>query len=178
MNDEKMQLRAIDKNALPVIFSVKISGGSATEAMHQMAVYAKTQFEKRKIKLLVNEIQAKEHLVEYHNYLKLESFEQAQLLAPYANCSKLITESINLEKNYVGGFIKLTEMAGRRKDRTYSLLYALYYTRMLETELRKNTQKQDYSKLFANNKGSNTKTNMFGSKQQNPFGGTKKLFGR
>jgi len=177
MNDEKMQERSIDKNALPIVFSVKVAGAGATETMHQMVSYAKTQFEKKKIKLLVSEINAKEYLVEHHNYLKLESYEQAQLLAPYANCSKLINESINLEKNYVGGFIKLTEMPGRRKDRTYSLLYALYYIRMLELELRKETNKQDYSKLFSSS-SNNTKKNIFGSKQQNPFGGKKNYFGR
>jgi hypothetical protein len=132
MNDDKMKERAIDKNALPIIHSIKVSGGNAIETMHQMYVYAKTQFEKRKIKLPVSEISAKDYLIEQYNYANLEIEEQAELLSIYINCSKLINEAINLEKEYKRGFIKLNEMAGRRKDRIYSLLYGLYYARMLE----------------------------------------------
>jgi hypothetical protein len=135
MNDEKMQDRAMDKKAIPIIYSVKVSGGSAIETMHQMYVYTKTQFEKRKIKLLVNEIKGKEYLVENCNYPMLEASEQARLMAPFGNCTKLITEAINLEKEFKGGYIKLTEPAGKRKDRTSSLLYAMAYIRILETKL-------------------------------------------
>ena len=180
MNDESMQIRAIDKKALPIIYSVKVSGGSAVETMHQMYVYAKGQFEKRKIKLPVSEIKAKDYLVEQHNYLRLESFDQARLLATYANCSRLITESINLEKEYKGGFIKLSELPGKRKDRIYSLLYGLYYVRMLESELQGKNNKVDYSKLIIASAGksqSNNPNNYFGNKFQG-FGNRSSSFRR
>jgi hypothetical protein len=163
MNDESMQIRAIDKKALPIIYSVKVAGGSATETMHQMYVYAKAQFEKKKIKLPVGEIKAKEYLVEQHNYMKLESFDQARLMALYGNCTRLITESINLEKEYKGGFIKLNEMVGKRKDRIYSLLYGLYYVRMLESQLQNKNNATDYSKLIAVGSGNSTNTTRFNS---------------
>jgi hypothetical protein len=164
MNDASMQERSIDKNALPIIYSVKVAGGSALEVMHQMYVYAKGQFEKKKIKLPVNEFTAKEYLIEQHNYLKLESYEQARLISTYANCTKLINESINLEKEYKGGFIKLSELSGKRKDRIYSLLYGLSYVRILESELQQKTKTynlNDYIASSNNTQDSKTTVNPF-----------------
>jgi hypothetical protein len=170
MNDEKMQERAIDKKALPIIYSIKVAGASANEVMHQMAVYTKTQFEKKKIKLLVSEIEAKEYLVEQHNYLKLESFDQARLIAAYYQVSKIISEAINLEKEYRSGFIKLTEMPGRRKDRISALMYGLYYVRILESDLQTENTTQDFSSLFNRNFNNyNNKTTPFGITTKNPF---------
>ena len=149
VNDDKMQERAIDKKALPIIYSVEVAGGSALETMHQMYVYTKAQFEKRKIKLFVNEIKGKEYLTEQYNYINLDSYEQAQMIMPYINCSKLIMESINLEKEYKGGFIKLTEAPGKRKDRIYSLLYGLAYARILEMKLQDNSHDKDHDFVFS-----------------------------
>jgi len=136
MNDEDMQERAFDKNAIPVIYSIKATGINGAKINHEMAMYTKTQFEKRKIKLLCNEIEGKDYMIEKHDLMKLDSSEYARLIAPYYNTTKLITEMINLEMEIKSGYIKLTEPAGKRKDRYSSLAYGLYFIKQLEAKLR------------------------------------------
>lgn len=135
-NDEKMQDRAYDKDALPVIYSIKVTGANATQTNHEMAIYTKTQFEKRKIKLLVNEIEGREYILDNQQSLKLDDTDIARLNACYFQTTRLITEMINLEMEVRSGFIKLTEPAGHRKDRYSSLAYGLYYIKQKEMELR------------------------------------------
>jgi len=135
-NDEKMQDRAYDKNALPVIYSIKVTGANAAQTNHEMAVYTKTQFEKGRIKLLVNEVEGREYILDNQQSLKLTEEDIARLNACYFQTTRLITEMINLEMEVRSGFIKLTEPAGHRKDRYSSLAYGLYYIKQKEMELR------------------------------------------
>lgn len=135
-NDEKMSDRAYEKNALPVIYSIKVSGANAAQTNHEMAVYTKSQFEKRKIKLLINEIEAREYILDNQKSLKLTEDDISRLNAVYFQTTRLINEMINLEMEIRGGFIKLSEPAGQRKDRYSSLAYGLYYIKQKEMELR------------------------------------------
>ena len=136
LNDERMQERAFDRNALPLIYSIKVAGGSGAATNHEMAVYTKAQFQQKKVKLLCNEFEGKEYMSEKHNLLKVESFEVARLLAPYVQTSRLINEMINLEMELRSGWIKLQEPSGHRKDRYSSLSYCLYYIKQFEADLR------------------------------------------
>ena len=135
-NDEKMQDRAYDKNALPVIYSIKVTGANAAQTNHEMAVYTKTQFEKGRIKLLANEVEGREYILDNQQSLKLTEEDIARLNACYFQTTRLITEMINLEVEVRSGFIKLTEPSGHRKDRYSSLAYGLYYIKQKEMELR------------------------------------------
>jgi hypothetical protein len=138
MNDEnKGIIRAIDKDAIPIVYSVTTSGASANAVLHDMYTYAKGQFERKKIRMLITELEARDFLTENYNFLKMDAYEQSRLLVPYFHVSKLISELTNLESEIKSGFIKLTEPSGKRKDRAMSLLYGLYYLKILESDLKK-----------------------------------------
>ena len=143
MNDDKMQERAYDKNAVPLIFSIKVAGASALQVGHEMNTYTKTQFEKKKIKLLCSEIQGRDYLLDNKDSLKLDIDENARIIANYFQTTRLIHEMINLEMEIKGGYIKLTEPAGHRKDRFSSLSYCLYYIKLKEAELRVSKDESD-----------------------------------
>ena len=136
MNDDRMQERAYDKNAVPLIYSIKVAGATALQTGHEMNTYVKTQFEKNKIKLLCSEIEGRDYLMDNKDSLKLDKDETARMVASYFQTTRLIHEMINLEMEIKGGFIKLTEPSGHRKDRWSSLAYSLYFIKLKEAELR------------------------------------------
>jgi hypothetical protein len=144
MNDEEKNIvRSIDKDALPVVYSVKTAGGNAGAVLHDMYTYAKGQFERKKIRLLTNELEARDYLTENYNLIKMNSEEQAKLIVPYFQVTRLVTELTNLESEIRSGFIKLIEPPGKRKDRAMSLIYGLYYFKILESELKQKDTRSD-----------------------------------
>jgi hypothetical protein len=143
-DDEKMKMRSKDPNALPVIYSVK----ATSESNHKMAVDLKTCFEKKKLKLLVSEIEAKDYLIDHKNFMNLEVEEQNKLLYPYIQTSLLINEVVNLEAEIKNGFIKLTEVGRARKDRYSSLAYTNYFASILEKDLIVYDREEDLSGYF------------------------------
>lgn len=136
MNDEKMQERAFDRNAVPLIYSMKVAGGSGAQTNHEMATYTKAQFQQKKIRLLCDEMQGRDFMIDKHSLHKMDSYDVARHLAPYVQTSRLINEMINLEMETRSGYIKLVEPAGHKKDRYSSLAYSLYYIKLLEAQLR------------------------------------------
>lgn len=100
-----------------------------------MATSLRNCFQKKKIKLLQNEIEGKEFLVDKMNYSSLSPEDQATLLRPYIQTTALVNEMVNLEGDTSGGFVKVKEIGKNRKDRYSSLAYANYYADILEKEL-------------------------------------------
>ncbi len=149
MNDEKMQERAFDKNAIPLIFSIKIAGTTGSQLNHEMAIYTKTQFEKNKIKLLCSEVEGRDYLINNEKSLKLSDEEKNRMIASYFQTTRLIHELINLEMETRGGYIKLIEPSGQRKDRFSSLVYAMYYVKVLEADLRLDKEDIDEFSLLS-----------------------------
>lgn len=147
MNDDKMQERAFDKDALPLIFSIKVAGMSGSQTNHEMAMYTKSQFEKRAVKLLCTEIEGRDYILENENSLKLDSDESDRMVLAYLHTTLLVHEMISLEAEVKNGFMKLTEPAGHRKDRYSSLSYALHFIKGLETDLRVKKD-DDYDFVF------------------------------
>lgn len=145
MNDDKMQERAFDKNAVPVIYSIKVAGNTALQIQHEMNTYVKSQFSKNKIKLLCSEVEGRDYLLDSQESLKLTQNEINRIIAAYFQTTRLIHEMINLEMEAKSGYIKLTEPAGHRKDRYTSLAYGLFYIKQKELELR---VKEDNSNLL------------------------------
>ena len=136
MNDDKMKERAFDPNAVPLIQSIKVAGSSGAQTNHEMATYTKTQFEQKKIKLLCSEIEGKEYMIENHKLMNMDGAKAARMIVPYFQTSRLINEMINLEMQTGGGYIKLVEPSGHRKDRYSSLSYCLYFIKGLESVMR------------------------------------------
>jgi len=144
-NNEEMRSRALDEYALPVIYSVKVV---SQQVNHEMAMFLKTCFEKRKIKLLVDEIKGREYLQEVNkDYIKRSPEEQAKFEIPYIQTSALVNELVNLEYELRNGYVKVKEVGTRKKDRYSSLAYAMYLSKILESDLSKteeSTNAMDY----------------------------------
>lgn len=138
MNDENMKDRALDKSALPIVFSIK----AGAESNHEMAMMTRALFEKKKIKLLVNEIDGKDHLTDKHNYLEIDGEQKANLILPYIQTTMLVNEMINLEYEINNGKVKVYETGRNRKDRYSSLGYGIYYSvKVLEARLKEKKKK-------------------------------------
>ena len=77
-----------------------------------------------------------------YEFYKIDNGEdRARILNPYAQTKVFINEAINLQQYIQGGYIKLKEKSGRRKDRVMALIYGLWYSKILEDEL--NNQPND-----------------------------------
>ena len=139
-NDDKMAERG-NKNALKCIYSIK----ATAESNHIMHTAFKTDLERKRIQLLVDDVRAKEVYSEKASFLKLQPEEQGRLLKPYLETTIFINETIALETSIVsGGFIKLSERNNKaRKDRYSSRLYCNYVARLLE---KKNLNKEKKKK--------------------------------
>ncbi|WP_405169308.1 hypothetical protein [Paenibacillus sp. FSL H3-0286] len=134
MNNEEMKNRALDKNALPIIFSIKVT---KAELNHEIAMNLKTSFEKKSLKLLVGDVQGREHLIEKFSYHSKSVEEQIQLMKPYIQTTILVNEMVNLEYEIKNGYVKLFEVGRSRKDRYSSLAYCNYFAKTLEAKLKK-----------------------------------------
>lgn len=130
MNNESMASRA-DKGAIKNIYSIKVV---QAEVNHRIATSLRSAFEKNRIKLLVDEIKARDHLNDTKDFEIKSDHEKSLLLRPYIQTTALINEMVNLEYEIRGGFIKLKEIGRNRKDRFSSLAYANHYADVLEEE--------------------------------------------
>lgn len=133
-NNDKMSSRSLNKNGIPCIFSMKVV---QAEVNHQICTGLKNDLQKKKIKLLMNDIEAKSYLMDKHNFHLKAPEEQAMMLRSYVQTSALVNELVNLEWKVSGGFFKVYETGRNRKDRYSSLGYANYYAKILEEKLKK-----------------------------------------
>ncbi|MBK1611778.1 terminase large subunit domain-containing protein [Bacillus cereus] len=140
INDEAMDERKMDKNAIPLIYSIKAN----SEINHKVATGLKGAFEKKKIRLLINDIEAKEDLIESKGYLKKSEEEKVYLLKPYVQATALTNELVNLIYRVVSGYIKIEEVGTTTKDRYSSIGYGNYVATLLEQDiLRTNVQNDE-----------------------------------
>lgn len=130
LNDEMMDDRKMDKNAIPLIYSIK----GNPELNHKVATGLRSAFEKKKIRLLINDIEAKEDLIEAKGYMKKSDEEKHYLLRPYVQATALTNELVNLIYRVQGGYIKIEEVGTTTKDRYSSIGYGNYVATLLEQE--------------------------------------------
>ena len=129
--DVKMVNRTISSNAVPVIYSVK----TPIQLKSTMFGNMKNILTSNDLSLLCETQEAIEYLNQNFGYYKIEDDElRARMLNPYVQTDMLINESINLEQVVTQGYINLKEKSGRRKDRTMSVAYGLWYTKKLEDQ--------------------------------------------
>lgn len=139
MNDDSLNERAGYKDVLKVIFAVR---GTA-QLNHEIALGVKDDFQNGKLKLLINDLEGKDYLIEHKKLLSKTPQEQARLLLPYVQTTSMINEMINLEYYIHNGYIKLYEKSNNRKDRYSSLSYGNYLAKHLEIKLKKPDKKNN-----------------------------------
>ena len=131
-NSDEMNERIYDKNCIPVIFSVKVV---KAEMNHDIAMSLKHCVEKKKIRFLTSEIEAKEEMINKQEFLNKSAEEQRLILNPHMQTTMLINELLTLEGEVRGGYIKLVETGRRLKDRYSALAYGNYYAKLIESDL-------------------------------------------
>lgn len=132
INDEKMAERCTYPNALKVIYSIK-----ANPSFNSASAYAlKDALKRRRVKLLVSEMDGKDYLRDLKGFSSLPEDIQARLLSVYYQTTFLINEMINLEaERNESGLLRLKEPKNKRKDRYSSVSYGNSVADMLEREL-------------------------------------------
>lgn len=129
LNNRAMQ---VSNNAVPVAYGVR----TPPELLYNMIINTKNLIDKQEISLLMDTDDAVEYLNNNYEFYKIDGGEdRARILNPYAQTKVFINEAINLQQYIQGGYIKLKEKSGRRKDRVMALIYGLWYAKILEDEL-------------------------------------------
>jgi hypothetical protein len=136
-NDDEMKKRAKSPNPLPVVFSIK----AGNKLNHEIASALRVNLQNSNIELLINEIEAKELLSEKKSFQNASAEDKAAMVQPFVQATLLVNELVNLEHDIVGGYIKIKEKSGKRKDRYSSLAYCNYLAKILEGE---NLQVEDH----------------------------------
>ncbi|AVM24305.1 terminase large subunit domain-containing protein [Bacillus pumilus] len=129
-NDEEMRKRAKTPNPLPVVFSIK----GNTKLNHEIASALRVNLQSSNIELLISEIEGSDFLSDKSSYKNAVIEDKVRMKTPYIQTTLLVNELVNLNHEIVGGFIKIKEKSGKRKDRYSSLAYGNYLARYLESE--------------------------------------------
>ncbi|WP_144468678.1 terminase large subunit domain-containing protein [Bacillus pumilus] len=129
-NDEEMRKRAKTPNPLPVVFSIK----GNTKLNHEIASALRVNLQSSNIELLISEIEGSDFLSDKSSYKNADIEDKVRMKTPYIQTTLLVNELVNLNHEIVGGFIKIKEKSGKRKDRYSSLAYGNYLARHLESE--------------------------------------------
>ena len=139
INSEAMDERKLDSNAIPVIYSIK----GSSEINHKVATGLRSAFEKKKIRLLINDIEAKEDMVINKGYMKKSDEEKVYLLRPFVQTTALQNELVNLVYKVNRGYIKIEEVGTVTKDRFSSIGYGNYVATLLEQDILRANMKND-----------------------------------
>lgn len=145
MNDKEMADRCLVDDAPKKIYSMK----AYTQINSECAISFRDNLRKGKIKLLLNENEAKEVFGKMSGFNSLSLDDQLRYLSPYLQTTSLISEMINLESeiNTETGQVKLKEQSGQRKDRWSSVSYGNYFANILEKNLQSEKKEQDWSNV-------------------------------
>lgn len=136
INDEKMAERCSYEDAPKIIYSIK---GNA-QLNSECAVTLRDGLKRGKFKLLVSEMEGKEHLKKLKGYDSLTDEEKIKFEMPFIQTTLLVNEMINLEGERTdNNIIKIKEPRTKRKDRYSSVSYGNLIASELERELMKNT---------------------------------------
>lgn len=133
-NNTELAARCASRDAKKAIWAINAGAKFNSDC----AVYLREGFSSGKIRLLVSEYDGEGLLKSIKGYQSLSVSDKMSLQLPYINTTLLINELIHLQHEEAGGFIKITEKTGARKDRYSSLSYNYYVACQLENSMQKN----------------------------------------
>lgn len=132
-NNPEMASRCTVPGAAKVIWAIK----AGAQFNSDCAFLLREGFRSGRIRLLVNEYDAKELLDDIKGYASLDMADEMKIRLPYIHTTLLIDELVNLQHDESGGKVKIYEKSGARKDRYSSLSYNYYVAMQLEGKLSK-----------------------------------------
>lgn len=117
-NNDSTVDKVMARNALPIVYSFK----GTKNLNNDMAMNLREAFVTQKMRLPINDLEAREMLIEIDNeFLKKSPQEQAELEAPFVQATALVNETVSLEFAVKDGLVKVSEVGSARKDRYSSL---------------------------------------------------------
>lgn len=143
-NNTEMASRCTSPGADKVIWAIKASASFNSDS----AFLLREGFRSGRIRLLINEYDAEEALSAIKGYSSLSPSDKIKLQLPYINTTLLVDELTNLEHEESGGKIKISEKAGKRKDRYSSLSYNYYVATQLEQKKSRKQSTNTTNDLF------------------------------
>lgn len=146
-NDEqgvyKAYFRGISDVQKDAIFQIKANAPINTQAYS----YAQTQMSSGKIKFLIDQAEAKAHLMETKTGQNMSIDQRNDYLRPFVLTTVLRQQMLNLvEDNQGVNIILKQDSRSIKKDKFSAFIYGLYYIKQEEDRLRKR-KKRDISKF-------------------------------
>lgn len=135
------------KNAPKVVFSLKANSKSNND----MTLALRAGLQNGYINLLVSEYVGDTYINSIRGTGKMTDEEKVYMRMPYLQTTFLINELVNLTYDSSGGFIKVKEKYGMRKDRYSSLMYGYYV--LQELSKRRKPQNEESNELLNKLKG-------------------------
>ena len=130
---EELRSRTVDSNALHCL--IPIAGSRELNSVAWQSL--KKQLDTNNIKLLISMQDAEKELVDSGEYFNLTSEQYADKLAPYGQTDMLVKECVELNAEFNGGLVRLTENPGGYKDRAVVFAYANLIAERLDTKYAK-----------------------------------------
>lgn len=139
MNNDDLSARCKATSAARVIYAVEAN----VRLNNDMALALRAGFQNGYINLLVNETDIDDELTKVRGYSKMTEIQQAKLKLPYVQTTLLVGELVNLSHETSGGYVKVKEKSGMRKDRYSSLEYGYYFVSQLDKLVRNKSVDQE-----------------------------------
>lgn len=143
MNNKEMADRCLTDDAPAKVFSVKASA----EFNSRMAIDLKDDLKRKKLKILISELEGRNILKSFKGYDGLTAEEKVKLEMPYLQITAAINEMVGLSNEGKDGVVKLKESGTNRKDRYSSIGYLNVFARHMERELLQSEDDTDWSDI-------------------------------
>lgn len=132
-DDIKMSKRAYSLDGVPVVYAVRTSA----QEKSVMLQHSRSILSENHVSFLLDWQDGIDYFLAHHNFAKIDDQNlRNRILNPYAQTEAFINEAINLDQVATQGYISVKEKSGRRKDRVMSYVYALDIARLLEQNLK------------------------------------------
>lgn len=139
----KAYFRGVGEVQKDAIFQIKANAPINTDAYS----YVQTQMSSGKIKLLIDQSQAKAKLMETKNGQNMSVDQRNQYLRPFVLTTILREQMLNLVEDNEGvNIILKQDSRGIKKDKFSAFAYGLYYIKQQEERMRKK-KKRDISQF-------------------------------
>lgn len=144
-NDDDYRERAIDKNAVSMIYTVNASANLNDAMIKDLSATMKSG----KLHFLIDDDEFKSMmLARDEKYITQSAQDRINMELPYIQTNLLVTETINLDVEILNGKIKVKEKGKARKDRFSSLLYLNALASHLEHDYLKSLSSSDDSMVW------------------------------
>lgn len=130
---DKEERCGYQKEAIPCIYGIVAN----EELNNEIAVTLKSSFQNHTLRLLINEFEAEDFLIEHYDFALKSNEEKVQLMYPYLQTTLIQTEIIKLRTEITRKGIKLVEFSQNTKDRYSALGYLNKFIREQEQKLKK-----------------------------------------